>query len=163
VGFTAFALSRNRRNWDAASRLAWTVACAALLAHVAFAFHFYHAWSHDSAYRETARQTESVIGLNWGGGLFINYALVVGWILDTICWWVIGLEAYRSRLWPVAVAWRGFLIFIIFNATVVFKTGFVRWAGLGLCFGLCFVWWLGARHKFARGRSAASALTLAKD
>src|SRR5688572_27338410 len=26
-------------------RLAWTIGCAALLAHFAVAFHFYHAWS----------------------------------------------------------------------------------------------------------------------
>jgi hypothetical protein len=149
IGFAAFALSRNRRNWDATARLAWTVACAALLAHVAFAFHFFHGWSHDDAYLETARQTENVVGLNWGGGLYINYALVIGWVLDTVCWWVLGLEVYRSRAWPLVTAWRGFLIFIIFNATVVFKTGFVRWAGLLVCLALGLAWLIGARDSVA--------------
>ena len=55
AGYAAFLLSRGRRKWDAAARLAWTAACAALLAHVAFAFNFYHAWSHAAAYRDTAR------------------------------------------------------------------------------------------------------------
>ncbi|HEY0430926.1 MAG TPA: hypothetical protein VGC61_03885 [Pyrinomonadaceae bacterium] len=149
VGFATFALSRNRRSWDAAARLAWTVACIALLAHVAFAYHFYHGWSQDAAYLETARQTEKVVGLNWGGGLYINYALVIGWVVDTICWWVLGLEVYRSRSWPLVAAWRGFLIFIIFNATVVFKTGFVRWAGLFVCVALGLTWLIGARDNLA--------------
>jgi hypothetical protein len=113
IGFTAWALSGARSKWDSFARLAWTIACAALLAHVAFAFHFYHAWSHDAAFRETARQTEIVTGLNWGGGLYINYALVTGWVLDTMCWWVVGLETYRSRAWPLVAVWHGFLIFTL--------------------------------------------------
>ena len=156
VGFAAFALSRNRHSWESAARLAWTVACVALLAHVAFAFNFYHAWSHDAAYRETARQTENVIGLNWGGGLYINYALIIGLVLDTIWWWIVGLEAYRYWRWPLLAAWHGFLIFIIFNATVVFKTGFVCLAGLVVCLGLFLVWLLGVRGNFGRGRSSES-------
>jgi hypothetical protein len=39
-------------------------------------------------------------------------------------------------------AWQGFLLFIIFNATVVFKTGPLRWIGLGLCLWLGFLWLL---------------------
>ena len=136
VGAAAFALSRKRHKWDSAARLAWTVACVGLLAHVACAFHFYHGWSHDAAYRDTARQTDDVFGLNWGGGLYINYALLIGWVLDVSWWWLRGLDAYRRRPWPLVAAWHGFLIFIIFNATVVFKTGFVRWAGLVRVSGL---------------------------
>jgi hypothetical protein len=163
VGFAAFALSRNRHTWDSVARVAWTAACVALLAHVAFAFNFYHGWSHDAAYRETARQTENVVGLNWGGGLYINYALIIGLVLDTIWWWVVGLEAYRQRRWPLLAAWHGFLVFIIFNATVVFKTGFVRWAGLIVCLGLCLLWLRAGRDNFAPGRSNESAPTLAHD
>ena len=129
AGAAAFALSRGRSVWARAARLAWTFACAALLVHVACAFHFYHGWSHDSAYQDTARQTAEVFRLNWGGGLYINYALLTGWVLDVACWWLGGLDSYRRRPWPLVAAWHGFLIFIIFNATVVFKTGWARWAG----------------------------------
>ena len=142
AGTAAFALSRKRYRWESAARLAWTVACVGLLAHVACAFHFYHGWSHRAAYLDTARQTDEVFGLDWGGGLYINYALLTGWVLDVTWWWTRGLEAYRRRPWPLTAAWQGFLIFIVFNATVVFKTGPTRWAGLCLCLGLCLVWWL---------------------
>ena len=67
AGTVAFALSTcGGRGWDRAARLSWTVACAALLAHAACAFHF------------------------------------------------------RRRPRALVAAWLGFLIFIIFNATVVF-------------------------------------------
>jgi hypothetical protein len=108
---------------------------------VLFAFHYYHHWSHAAAYRETARQTAELTGLEWGGGLFINYALLAGWLADA-AWWGRDLESYRNRSWLIAAVWHGFLIFMIFNATVVFKTGPLRWIGLGLCLWLASLWGL---------------------
>jgi hypothetical protein len=121
-----------------------------LIAHVACAYQFYHNWSHAAAYRETARQTAEVTGLDWGGGLFINYALIIGWVIDVALWRLRGLDAYRKRpRWPAA-AWQGFLFFMIFNATVVFKTGPLRWIGLGLCLWLAFLWLSVNRSKASR-------------
>src|SRR5262245_8208771 len=146
IGASVYLLSRGRRRWDVVARTAWTVGCASLLIHVACAFHYYHNWSHAAAYRETGRQTADVTGFDWGGGLFINYALVAGWIVD-VAWWRRGLDAYRNRPPWLTAIWHGFLIFIIFNATVVFKTGPLRWIGLGLCLWLAFLWLLVSRGK----------------
>jgi hypothetical protein len=121
------------------ARLAWTVGCASLLAHIAMAFHVYHDWSHTSAARETARQTAEVTGLDWGGGLYINYAIAVGWVIDVLWWWR-RLDSYRRRPFWVTALWQGFLIFIIFNATAVFKTGPLRWIGAGLCAVILLMW-----------------------
>jgi hypothetical protein len=46
-------------------------------------------------------------------------------------------------------AWPGlgFLIFMFFNATVVFKAGFLRWLGLVLCAGLALLWWRAVKDK----------------
>jgi len=139
IGASFYLLSRGRRRWDEVARTAWTVGCVSILIHVACAFHYYHNWSHAAAYRETARQTAELTGFDWGGGLFINYALVAGWIIDLI-WWRRGLDAYRNRPTWLAAIWQGFLIFIIFNATVVFKTGPLRWIGLGLCLWIAILW-----------------------
>jgi hypothetical protein len=155
AGTTAFALSGGRRAWSRAARWAWTAACAALLAHVACAFHFFHGWSHAAAHLDTARQTREVFGLDWGGGLYINYALMTGWSLDVAWWWLAGLDSYRRRPRLLVAAWHGFLVFIIFNATVVFKDGVARWAGLGLCLGLCLAWGLAARDKLFGGTGAS--------
>ena len=151
AGAAAYALSRGRRRWDSFARLSWTAACAALLAHVACAFHGYHGWSHAAAYRDTARQTAEVFGLDWGGGLWVNYALAALWVADVCWWWAGGLRAYRRRPWPLVAAWHAFLLFIVFNGAVVFAAGFVRWAGLGLCAALVFVWLSAARKLMTRG------------
>ena len=136
IGCIAFATARNDR-WI---RLAWTTGCAALVLHFICAFNFYHGWSQESAYLETARQTGAVIGINWGGGLFINYVVASLWIADVAWWWFAGVSSYRRRPWLLTIAWHSFLIFIIFNATVVFKDGLTRWIGLLICLTLCLSW-----------------------
>ena len=135
IGCVLFAWTRDRR-----ARLAWTTGCAALVAHFICAFQFYHSWSHESAYIDTARQTAAVVDINWGGGLFINYAVAILWTIDVAWWWYAGLNSYRRRPWLLTLLWHSFLIFIIFNATVVFKDGLVRWVGLLVCLILCVSW-----------------------
>ena len=149
VGAITFHLSFGDRRWDARARLAHTFAFVFLIIHVALAFHFFHQWSQESVYRETARQTEEVFAINWGGGMYVNYAFMLGWMIDVIWWWR-GLERYRRRPRALAAAWQAFLLFIIFNATVVFASGVVRWLGLALCLTLCFLWWFTSRSTSAR-------------
>jgi hypothetical protein len=148
IGCVVFAIAR-RPNGERWARFAWTTGCAALIAHFISAFEFYHGWSHASAYSETARQTAEVVRINWGGGLFINYAVAALWIADVSWWWFAGLHAYRRRPWLITVLWHGFLIFILFNATVVFKAGLVRWIGLFVCV-ILVVSWYSIRNEFAK-------------
>jgi len=121
--------ARGREAWQAWARLFWTGGCLAFLLHMAFAFQFYHHWSNNAAYEATARQTAEVVGLDWGGGLYANYAFAIVWSIDAGCWWC-GLRRYevRSRIaeWLI----QGYLAFIIFNATVVFGTEAIRWLGV---------------------------------
>ena len=140
IGCVVFATSHRQPDADRWPRLAWTIGCAALVAHFICAFQFYHAWSHDSAYLETARQTAAVFRINWGGGLFINYAVVMLWTADVAWWWFAGVSSYRRRPWLLTLLWHGFLIFIILNATVVFKDGLTRWLGLLVCLTLVLSW-----------------------
>ena len=144
LGSVIFATARKHDHW---ARWAWTAGCAALLAHFACAFNYYHAWSQASAYSETARQTAEVFGINWGGGLFINYAVALLWFTDVAWWWFAGLSSYRRRPWVLTIAWHSFLIFIIFNATVVFKDGLTRWIGLLVCLTLCLSWFIINRQR----------------
>lgn len=145
IGSVVFATAR--RQADKWARLSWTTGCAALVAHFICAFQFYHAWSHQSAYLETARQTAKVFAINWGGGLFINYAVATLWSADVASWWVAGLSSYRRRPWWLTLTWHGFLIFIIFNATVVFKDGPTRWIGLLVSLTLVLSWILISRRR----------------
>ncbi len=148
VGVATFAFSRKQRRLTQVTRLLWSAAVISLLAHVAFAFHFYHSWSHAHAFQDTARQTQEKVGWNWGGGLYVNYVLLVGWIADLGWWWLRGLGSYYNRpSWLIAL-WHGFLIFVIFNGTVVFEEGWVRWAGVFVCFCLCLLWWRGIKTNW---------------
>ena len=140
VGCVVFAMASRQTQLDRWVRLAWTIGCAALILHFISAFQFFHSWSHESAYVDTARQTAAVFRINWGGGLFINYAVASLWFADVAWFWFAGVNSYRRRPWLLTLAWHSFLIFIIFNATVVFKDGMTRWIGLLVCLTLCLSW-----------------------
>jgi hypothetical protein len=108
---------------DRLARVAWGAGCAIFLAHVAFAFQFYHHWSHASAYADTARQTRQIFGIDSGFGLYFNYAFAIVWVVDVV-WWG------RPRASWIGTVIHLFLAFMFFNATVVFGKGWVRWAGV---------------------------------
>lgn len=126
----------HERRWI--GQTAWTAGCLFYLAHVACAFHFYHGWSHTAAYRHTAEQTAAVTGWNWGGGIYFNYVFTAVWALDAAGWWRRGDRAMPGWL---EAATQGFLWFMVFNATVVFGHGAIRWFGLAGC-GLLIALWL---------------------
>ena len=116
------------REWRTASRWLNTAGCAAFLAHVATAFHFYHHWSHAAAYADTARQTAEFSGWNWGGGLYINYAFALVWLGEVVWAWA-NPNSDRER--PNWMTWtvRGFFLFMMLNGAVVFVRGGMKWFG----------------------------------
>ncbi len=110
-------------------RLLWTAGYLLFLVHVVCAFHFYHDWSHRVAWEATARQTRQFTGLEWGGGLYANYAFVLVWGADVLWWWRFPSD-YLTRHIVIESIVQGFLAFITFNATVVFASEGTRWLGL---------------------------------
>lgn len=139
VALYAVALGWRRPGRIGLSRTLWSAGCAMYLIHVGCAFHFVHHWSHGEAYAATARKTHALTGLDWGGGLYVNYLFTLVWIADTAWWWLdrSGYEARpRTIEWPVQV----FLAFIAFNATVVFAEGPTRWIGLAGTVILLAIW-----------------------
>jgi hypothetical protein len=104
-------------------RLCWTLACLAYLAHVALAFHFHHGWSHARALRHVAEQG------GFGPGIFLSYLFTLAWAAD-VAWWSAAPAWYAGRPRWIGLALHAFLLFMAFNATVVFETGPVRWSGL---------------------------------
>ncbi|HND51145.1 MAG TPA: hypothetical protein PLV92_02070 [Pirellulaceae bacterium] len=123
-------VARRRSAW----RLEWA-AYIALCFHTAAAFHFHHDWSHARAVAATARQTEEILGLGFGGGIFFNYAVLI--------------------LWPLALALPGapltngrrccsrfvtivnvYVAFLFFQGVVVFGQGMVRIWGLLVTFAV---------------------------
>jgi hypothetical protein len=144
--------SNGRTSWLGAARLAWIAGCALFFVHVACAFHFFHAWSHRAAYAATARQTAEVVGLTWGGGLYVNYVFASVWGADA-CWWLFWPESYPARPRVVECAVQGFLAFIWLNATVVFGVGGIRWVGLTATLLVAVVIWHARRQRRFNGSS----------
>jgi hypothetical protein len=116
-----------------AARWLWTLAWAAFLVHLAMAFHHAHHWSHADA----VRHTEDVSGV--GEGIYVSYLFTLAWTADVLCWWLRPAR-YAARPGWVDGWLHGFMAFVIFNSTVVFEQGFIRWAGVVLCAGLAALW-----------------------
>jgi hypothetical protein len=123
-----FLLLINSAAWQF-GRVIWTVGFAVYLIHVLLAFHFYHNWSHAAAYQHTARQTASVVGIDWGGGIYFNHLLTIIWAIDVGLAWreTDPASKPRRRLAIFSRFTHLYFIYIIFNATVVFGPSFWFW------------------------------------
>jgi hypothetical protein len=105
------------------ARVLWTLACAAYLVHVATAFDRVHNWSHGAAFNHV----HEVSG--FGPGIFVSYFFSLLWLIDAAWWWIWPI-AYESRPNWLDRLIHAFMAFVVFNGTVVYETGFIRWAGL---------------------------------
>ena len=133
---------RHEREWG------WgTSALGALLLviHIVIAMGVRHDWHHASAISATAAQTKSVYGIDWGGGLFVNYIFAAVWIGELVARryapaWFAGRS--RGFLWML----RAFYFVIIFNAAVVFAAGWRRVLG-GAVVAVLLLSWRGQAQR----------------
>jgi hypothetical protein len=117
--------------------------------HALAAMGFYHQWSHSLAFDETARQTQSLLGISVGVGIYFNYAFVLIWMVDAL-WWIGQPKSYVRRASWINWLVYGYLIFIAINGTVVFETGIVRWVSVAAGLVLAAL----ASRKFLRSNDA---------
>ena len=87
--------------------------------HVCLSFHFVHHWAHSDAWNRTATETENLIGIRSGDGIWANYLMLALWGMDL-------LRLYKAKSiggipsLSVDRAIAFFLGFMFINATVVF-------------------------------------------
>ncbi len=117
------------RQRGTAYRAAWSLGCVLLLLHAIAAFHFYHHWSHAHAVELTAEETLRITGTAFGNGIWFSYALILFWGIDVGLCWMPKLRDSKSRYW-FSVLIHLYAFFILFNGTVIFEEGPVRWAGI---------------------------------
>jgi hypothetical protein len=110
---------------------------ALCLIHILIAMTSVHG-SHAAAIEATARSTQAVYGLRWGGGLFVNYLFVAVWAVDALR----SRPGADRRAENRAVRWalRIFYAIVIFNATVVFARWPMRIVGVCLMIALVLAW-----------------------
>jgi hypothetical protein len=116
-------------------RVLWTAACVLLWIHVACAFQMAHHWNHAAAYEHTARQTAQIVGLDWGGGIYFNYLLMIVWAGDAAWWWL-APQSFRDRPPAIGMILCSFVAFMAINAAVIFASGALRWLALGVILAL---------------------------
>jgi hypothetical protein len=120
------------------ARCCWTLAWAAYLVHLAMAFHHVDHWSHARALARTHERT----GL--AEGIYVSHLFTLLWGADVAWWWLSPAGHARRPAW-VGRGLYAFMAFVVFNGTVVFERGFIRWAGVGLFALLAGVWLWRAR------------------
>jgi hypothetical protein len=112
-----------------ASRLLWTAGAILAVVHSAAAFGVFYGWSHETARVQTMRQTAALTGVDFPGGIYINYLFLSAWLADAAWWWA-SPRSYEMRSDWVSRAVRGFIFFIIVNGAVIFADGMARLIGL---------------------------------
>ncbi len=129
---------------------AWVLGAGLCTVHITLAFAARHHWSHASAVRETARQTGAVYGVDWGGGVYVNYVFLAAWWVEA-WWWRMRPAGFFGR--PAALTWalRAFYGAIVVNAAIVFAN--VERRALGAALVGALVWaWRPTRAAAARSR-----------
>ena len=111
--------------WTRSQRLLWTLAWLAFLVHLAVSLHFFHHWSHAHVVRHTQESS------GFGEGVYVSHLFTLAWTLDVLWWWLRPASYARRSPWVDRVL-HAFMAFIIFCGTVVYETGFIRWAGLAM-------------------------------
>lgn len=129
--FAGGALGRRQR--AAWARSLWLAGVVLLAIHIAIAMATAHGWSHAAAAAATARATNATFGVDWGGGVYLNYLFLAVWAADT-AWW------HAPR--PPALTWtlRIFYFVMLINAAVIFAAGYRRLLGLAVVATLLWSW-----------------------
>jgi hypothetical protein len=130
-------------------RAAFTIGGLSLVAHSALAFELRHGWSHAAALRDTARQTEALVGWAFGGGLFVNYFFLALWTFEASWWWL-AAASYGGRRRRFDQGVRAFFLFMFLNGAVVFAHGPLRLLGAA---AVLLVGWSWYRRAGAEGDS----------
>jgi hypothetical protein len=141
-------LRLDRTDWNASTnggkiaRWFWTWALFCYIVHVAFAFHYFHHWSHTHAFEHTRQ-----VG-GFGAGIYLSYLFTGIWASDVVWWWL-RPSTYANRSEMIGQGLHLFMLFMIFNGTVVFVTGTSRWFGI-LMFVVLSIGWF---HSLIRKNS----------
>jgi len=131
-----------RRRTAASPRIAFKlffVGFSLFLAHVLLAFQVHYGWSHATALVHTATQTEALVGIRSGSGLYLNYLFGGVWMTE-LGWWHRSELGYRSRAGWIEHTVCGFFLFMIVNGAVVFVEGWSRWLGVAVTALLLWAW-----------------------
>jgi hypothetical protein len=125
------------------ARWCWTWALVCFYVHLGMAFHYFHQWSHAHALEHT-RQVSGV-----GEGIFVSYLFALLWGADAAIWWA-DPAGHQARSPWIGRCLHGFMLFIVFNGTIVYESGLIRWAGVLMFLALAAVFIAGSQRLTGR-------------
>ena len=132
------------------ARQLWTASVALALVHAALGFDVAYGWSHAAAAADTARRTAEVTGLEWGGGMAVNYVFLTLWLADATWWWA-DAPGYARR--PMALERARLLLFLFMfvNGAIVFAGNLARAIAVPATVAVCAAWVIGPRRDAVGG------------
>jgi hypothetical protein len=133
-----FGLKSQDQSRERISRWLWSWGAIVYWLHVVVAFHYYHHWSHEKAFTHVEKAS------SFGPGIYVSYFFTVLWAVDALWWWL-AASSYRSRPRWLSQAIHGFMLFIVFNATLIFERGLIQWIGAAIFLSLGWLWWKSRR------------------
>jgi len=111
--------------------------------HSTTAFYLFYGGSHAIARELTMRQTAALTGIDFPGGIYVNYAFLAIWTADA-AWRIFAPRSYARRPRALTLAVHGFIFFIMVNGAVVFADGWARILGAVAVSAVVLAW--AARH-----------------
>ena len=117
----------------------WLAGVLLLAVHITMAMAIVHGWSHAAAIGATARATNAIFGVDWGGGVYANYLFLIIWAAET-AWWRASPASYARRSAAVTWSLRIFYFVMIVNAAVIFVPNWRRWLGVAIVLTLVWAW-----------------------
>lgn len=119
----------------------WAAGALLMVVHSIAAFRLFYAGSHEVARAATAQQTATLTGVQFAGGIYINYIFLTIWTADAM-WWLTAPRSYAARPRLLSIAVRGFIFFIITNGAVIFADGWARVLGAASVMLVIASWFL---------------------
>ena len=117
----------------------WLAGFLLLVLHVSLSFHFIHHWLHSDAWNRTATETENLIGIRSGSGIWANYLMLALWGMDLLrLHKAKTLNQVPSTAVDRVVAF--FFGFMFINATVVFGPVGYRYLACPALILLIYTW-----------------------
>ena len=89
-----------------------------------------------------------------GEGIYLSHLFTLLWTCDVAWWWLRPLTYAQRPAWMDRTL-HGFMLFIVFNGTVVYESGLIRWAGL-IGFVILAAEWSALRFRGTPARAALS-------